>query len=50
MVAQAFWLVLVPPLVLGERDMQSMTASAKEDVHEAAVNAYCIEFSKYLLT
>ena len=25
--------------------MQSMTASAKEDVHEAAVNAYCIEFS-----
>ena len=31
-------------LVLGERDMQSMTASAKEDVHEAAVNAYCIEF------
>ena len=37
-------------LVLGERDMQSMTASAQEDVHEAAVNAYCIEFSKYLLT
>ena len=26
--------------------MQSMPASAKEDVHEAAVNAYCIEFSK----
>ena len=31
-------------LVLGERDMQSMTASAKEDVHEASLNAYCIEF------
>ncbi len=35
-ISQALWLVLV----LGERDMQSMTASAKEDVHEAAVNAY----------